>query len=107
VLQKNVPYGKIIKAPFSTQPLEMLPGFPAPIPGIVVLTAGPIFPDIFDYDSLKIVYDNPLVIPHECFQRAGFVEIKVGSVFCPVFGWWQWHIFIVLAAWILMLRQRA
>jgi hypothetical protein len=55
VLYKNFPYGKIIKTPFSTQPLEMLSGFPVPIPGIVVLTAGPIFPATSDSDLLKIV----------------------------------------------------
>jgi hypothetical protein len=58
MLLKDIPYGKIIKTSFSTQPLKMLPGFPVPIPGIVVLTAGLIFPAIFDPDLLKIVHEN-------------------------------------------------
>jgi hypothetical protein len=48
VFKKDIPYGKIIKTPFSTQTLEMLPGFPVPIPGVVFLTAAPIFPAAFD-----------------------------------------------------------
>jgi hypothetical protein len=54
VLNNYVPYGKIIKTPFSTQPLKMLPGFPVTIPWIVVLTADPIFPATFDSDLLKL-----------------------------------------------------
>jgi hypothetical protein len=46
VLKNDVPYGKIIKTLLTTQPLKMLPGFPVPIPGIVVLTAVPIFPPL-------------------------------------------------------------
>jgi len=91
VLINDVPYGKIIQSPFSTQPLEMLPGFPVPVPGIVFLTAPPISPDVFDSKPLKIVHENQAVISHECFQRAGFIEIEVCLAFCSVFGWWQWH----------------
>jgi hypothetical protein len=75
VFKKNVPYGKIIQTSFSTQPFKMLPGFPVPMPGIVVLTAGPIFHAAFDSYFLKIVHENPAVISHEGFQRAGFCEI--------------------------------
>jgi hypothetical protein len=53
MLKKDVPHGKIIETPFSTKPLEMLPGFPVPIPGIAALIAGPIFPAAFDYDFLE------------------------------------------------------
>jgi hypothetical protein len=58
----------------------MLPGFPVPIPGIVFLTAGQIFPGAFDSDFLRILPENLLVISDECFHRDGFSEIKV----CPV-----------------------
>jgi hypothetical protein len=68
VLKKDVPYGKIIETKFLAKPLKMLPGFPVPIPGIVVLTAGPIFQDAINYDLLKMGRQNPLVIPHEGFQ---------------------------------------
>jgi hypothetical protein len=54
VLKKDVPYGKIIQTPFSTKPLKILPGFPVPIPGIVILTAGSTFPAIFDSDFFEI-----------------------------------------------------
>jgi hypothetical protein len=54
MLFKDVPYGKIIKTPLSAQPLEMMPGFPVPIPGIVFLSAGPIFHATFDSDILKM-----------------------------------------------------
>jgi len=80
VLKKDVPYGKIIQAPFSAQVLKMIPRFPVPIPGIVILTAGPIVPATFDSDLLKIVHENPAVISHEIFQRFSFDEIQV----CPV-----------------------
>jgi hypothetical protein len=59
----------------------------------VFLTAAPIFPATFDFDLFKIVYENPPVIPHEGFQRAGFSEILICTVRCAVFGWWQWHLF--------------
>jgi hypothetical protein len=93
VLFDDVHYGKIIETLFSTQPLEMLPRFPVPIPWIVFLTAGPIFPDEFDLYFLKILYENPAVISQEGFQRAGFIEIKVCPVRCTVFGWWHWYLF--------------
>jgi len=93
VLKKDIHYGKIIETLLSTQPLKMLPGFPVPIPGIVFLTAGPIFHATFDFDLFKIMDENSLVIPHECFQQAGFSEIKVRSVCCSLFGWWRWHLF--------------
>jgi hypothetical protein len=48
MLNNYVPYGKIIKAPFSRQPLKMLPGFPVSIPRIVFLIASPKFPASFD-----------------------------------------------------------
>jgi hypothetical protein len=93
MLKKDVPYGKIIQAPFSIQPLKMIPRFPVPIPGIVVLTAGPIFHATFDYDLLKIVHENLAVMPDEGFQHAGFSTIEVCPVCCSLFLWWQWHIF--------------
>jgi len=65
VLFNDVPYRKIIQAPFSTQPLKMLPVFPVPIPGIMVLTAGPIFLEAFDSDLLKIFLENQAVIFEE------------------------------------------
>jgi hypothetical protein len=71
VLFKDVPYSKIIKTPFSSQPLKMLPWFPVQIPWIVVLIAGPIFPATFDSYFLKILDENPLVITYEGFKRAG------------------------------------
>jgi hypothetical protein len=43
----------------------VLPGFPVPIPGIVFLTAGPIFLDAFDSDLLKIFLENQAVIFEE------------------------------------------
>jgi hypothetical protein len=43
MLNSDVPYGKIIKTPFSAQPFKMLPGFPVQIPGIVITAASPIF----------------------------------------------------------------
>jgi hypothetical protein len=58
VLRKDVPHSKIIETPFSAHPLEMLPGFPVPIPGIVFLTATPVFPDIFDSD----IFDKMFMI---------------------------------------------
>jgi len=54
VLKKDVPYGKIIQALVSTKPFEMLPGFSVPIPGIVVLTAGPVIGTAFDFDPSKM-----------------------------------------------------
>jgi hypothetical protein len=93
VLNKDVSYGKIIQTHFSTQPLKMLPGFPVPIPGIVVLTAASIFPAALDSYFLKILHENPPVISHEVFQSAGLREIQVCPVCCPVFGWRQWHLF--------------
>jgi hypothetical protein len=60
----------------STQPFEMVPEFPFLIPGIVFLTAAPIFPAVIDSDFLKILDEIPLVIPKECFHRAGFSEMK-------------------------------
>ena len=71
----------------------MLPGFPVPIPGIVVLTAVEIFNATLGYDTLKIVHENPAVISNEGFKCAGFDEIQVGPVCCSVFGRWQWHLF--------------
>jgi hypothetical protein len=53
----------------------MLPGFPVPIPGIVFLTAAPIFLAAFDLCFLKIIHENPAIIPHDGFQHAGFSEI--------------------------------
>jgi hypothetical protein len=40
MLKKDVPDGKIVESLLTTQPLEMLPGFSVPNPGIVFLTAG-------------------------------------------------------------------
>jgi hypothetical protein len=54
----------------------MVPEFPFLIPGIVFLTAAPIFPAVIDSDFLKILDEIPLVIPKECFHRAGFSEMK-------------------------------
>jgi hypothetical protein len=54
MLLKDLPDCKISETPYSAQPLKMLPGFPVPIPGIVVLIASPIFPAAFDFDFLKI-----------------------------------------------------
>jgi hypothetical protein len=62
MLKKDIPYGKIIMTPFSAQSPEMLPGFPVPIPGTLVLTAGPIFLATFDFDHLKILDESPPVI---------------------------------------------
>ena len=93
VFKKNVPYGKIIQALFSTQPLVMVPGFPVPIPGKVFLTASHKFPVAFDPDFLKIFRENPALIPNAVFHRAGFSEIKVCPVSCSLFGRWQWHVF--------------
>jgi hypothetical protein len=53
----------------------MVPGFPIPIPGIVFLTAVPIFQVAFDSYFLKILDENLTLIPHEGFQRAGFCKI--------------------------------
>jgi hypothetical protein len=44
VLKKDIHYGKIIETLLSTQPLEMMPGFPVPIPEIVFLTAAIVCP---------------------------------------------------------------
>jgi hypothetical protein len=63
VLHEDVPYGKIIQTPFSTQPLKMLPRLPVPIPGNVILIASPIFTATFDSDSLKIFHEYLTVIP--------------------------------------------
>ena len=102
MLQKNVPYGKIIQTPFPTKPLEVLPGFPVSIPGIVFLTAAPIFPAAFDSYFFKIVHEDPAVISHERFYRAGFCEIKVGSICCSLLWWWQWHLFdsVLVDLWV-------
>jgi hypothetical protein len=54
MFNKDLLYGKIIKTLATTQAFEMLPGFPVPIPGIVVLIAGSIFPAAFDSDILKL-----------------------------------------------------
>jgi hypothetical protein len=86
VLKKDVFCGKIIETLLTTQPHKMLPGFPVPIPEIVVLPAAPIFPGAFDSKPLKIVHENLAVISHECFQRAGFIETEVCLAFCSVFG---------------------
>ena len=93
MLKQDVLYGKIIETPIPTQPFEMLPGFPVPIPGIVFLTAGLIFPATFDSDILKIVYKYLLVIPHEGFQGAGFCKAQVFPLCCSLFWRWQWHFF--------------
>ncbi|MDZ7579700.1 MAG: hypothetical protein U5R30_03510 [Deltaproteobacteria bacterium] len=85
MFKKDVPYGKIIRTLLTTQPLVLW--FPVPIPGIVVLTASPIFTATFDFDFLKILDEDLPVILHEGFQHAKFGETQV----CPlVFGWWQW-----------------
>jgi hypothetical protein len=70
-----------------------LPGIQVPIPGIVFLNAAKIFPVAFDSYFLKIVRENPAVIPQECFQNAGICEIQVCPVCCSLFGWWQWHFY--------------
>jgi hypothetical protein len=49
----------------------LLAGFPGPIPGIVFLTAGTIFPGAIDSDILKILYENIKVFLKEGFQAAG------------------------------------
>jgi hypothetical protein len=41
---------------------------------------------------LKIVLENPLVIPHEIFKHAGFCEMLVCPVCCSLFGRWQSHL---------------
>jgi hypothetical protein len=76
VLKKDVPYGKIIVSLLTTQPLEVVPRFPVPIPGIVVLTAGSIFPAVFDYDFLEIVHEDVHVISDEGVQGARFQRNK-------------------------------
>jgi hypothetical protein len=86
MLKKDLPYGKIIKTQFSTQTLKMLPGFPVPIPGIVVLTAAPIFLATLDSYFLKIFHENMPVISHEGVKDNGFCEIKVCSASCFSFG---------------------
>jgi hypothetical protein len=61
VLHKDLPYGKIIKNLLSTKPLKMLPGFPVPIPWIMFLTAGPMFPIAFDsyfFENVSLKYDG-------------------------------------------------
>ena len=85
MLKKDVPDGKIVESLLTTQPLEMLPGFSVPNPGIVFLTAGFLFPGAFDSDRLKIVHEYLTVMTHEGFNRAGFSEIRVCPVCCPVF----------------------
>jgi hypothetical protein len=80
VLPEDVPYGKIIETLLKTQQVEMEPEFPVPIPGIVILAVGPIFPAAFDSDFLKIVHEYLMVFLHEGPQRAGFSEIKVFPV---------------------------
>jgi len=54
VFNKDVPHGKIVETLLKTQQLEMEPEFPVPIPWIVLLTAGPIFTAILDYELLKM-----------------------------------------------------
>jgi hypothetical protein len=76
MLNKDVPYVEIIEVLFSTQRLETLPGFPVPIPGIVILTAGPIFPAAIDFDLLKILAENMPVILEEFFQHTGLIPIR-------------------------------
>jgi hypothetical protein len=88
MLKKDVFYGKIIESLPTTQPLKMLPGFQGPIPGIVILTASPIFHATFDSYFLKIGCEGLEVIRQEGFQDAGFCEIKVCPVCCAVFGRW-------------------
>jgi hypothetical protein len=105
MLKKDLPYGKIIKTPFSTQTLKMVPGFPVPIPGIVVLTASPLFPGAFDSDFFKNGRENPQVISHECFQRAWFSEIEVCPVRCSFFGGGS-GIFLILFSWIFWLATK-
>jgi hypothetical protein len=93
LLKKDVPYGKIIETLLTTQPLKMLPGFPVPIPGIVFLTAGRIFPAVFNSYNLKMAIENPPVILDEGFKHAGFCEILLCPVCGSLFGRWQWHLF--------------
>jgi hypothetical protein len=93
VLFNDVPYGKIIETLLMTQSLKMPPGLSGPIFGIVVLIASPIFLDSFDSYILKILIEIQVVILEECFQCAGFCEIKACPVCCSLFGWWQWHLF--------------
>jgi hypothetical protein len=98
VLHKDVPHGKIIETLLTTKPLEMLPRFPVPISGIVVLIAGPIFTAAFDCDFLKIVNGNPAVILEECFQCSRLDEMQACPVCRSLFGWWQWHLFDFVCA---------
>jgi hypothetical protein len=69
VLYEDVPYGKIINTLFTTQPLEMVPGFTVLIPGIRILPQVK-FPATFDYYFLKILDENLILILKEYFQRA-------------------------------------
>jgi hypothetical protein len=88
LLLKDLPYGKIIEILFTTQSPEMVPGFPAPIPGIMVLTSAPIFLAAFDLCFLKIIHESPAIITHDGFQHAGFSEKKryVPYAVCCFFG---------------------
>jgi hypothetical protein len=61
VLNKDLPHGNFIETRLTTQSLKMLPGFPVPIPGIVVVTADPIYPAALDSDLLKIFDEDPPV----------------------------------------------
>jgi hypothetical protein len=66
VLKSDVHHGKIIETRFSIQLLEMVPWFPVPIPGIVFLTAAPIFLAAF-VCIFKIGRDSPAVIPYASY----------------------------------------
>jgi hypothetical protein len=54
----DLPYGEIIKTLLTTETLKMLPGFPVPIPWIVILIAGPIFLATLDSYFLKIFHEK-------------------------------------------------
>ena len=46
----------------------MLPGFPVPVPGIVVVTADPIYTAALDSDLLKIFDEDPSDNPAKIFS---------------------------------------
>jgi hypothetical protein len=60
--------------------VKIMSGFSVPFPGIVFLTAGPIFPANFDSDHLKILDEKLPVILKEGVQRAGFCEIVPAAI---------------------------